>query len=254
MGTAATDDWDAVGRQDDGLPEAWRRRARVEHLDLLARWCGPLEGRWLKTDLYEERTVERSLVPALPDADWVGMDVSVEVVRRAAPAVGAAAVTDVRALAFADDTFDGVLSTSTLDHFADLSDVAVSLRELRRVLRPGGLLVLTLDNPANPFIRTRNALPRPIARATGLVPFAVGVTVDERGGRDLLTATGFEVRGVEHLLHAPHVVGTRLAAWGWWAEHVLPRFSRLARTRAAPRTGHYVAFLATAGSGPPQTS
>nr|MBA2279701.1 hypothetical protein [Acidimicrobiia bacterium] len=50
----------------------------------------------------------------------------------------------------------------------------------------------------------------------------------------------------EHLLHAPHVVGTRLARFGWWERRVLPRFAALARTRVAPVTGHFVAFLARA--------
>ena len=49
-----------------------------------------------------------------------------------------------------------------------------------------------------------------------------------------------------HLLHAPHVVGTRLARFGWYERNVLPRFAALANTRAARFTGHFVAFLAVA--------
>ena len=71
---------------------------------------------------------------------------------------------------------------STLDHFEDAAQIEVALGELHRVLRPGGHLVLTLDNPANPLIRLRNALPEAWARRTGLSPFAVGATLGRRAG------------------------------------------------------------------------
>lgn len=236
--------WDSVAGQADALPGAWRRRARAEHLELLGRWVGEPEGRWLKTDLFEERHPDRALLPWLTSCTWVATDLSPEVARQAAPRRPVAA--DARQLPFAADSFDGVLSTSTLDHFDDPAQIDVALRELGRVLRPGGALVLTLDNPRNPLIRLRNALPHRLARRTGLVPFAVGATLDESEGRRALEEAGFEVSDTAHLLHAPHVIGTRLAAWSWYEHRVLPRFARLADTRAAPFTGHFAAFLAHA--------
>jgi SAM-dependent methyltransferase len=239
------EDWDAVAAAPDALPAGWRRRARREHLDLLNRWVGRPTGRWLKTDLFEERLPERALLPSLPTARWIGMDVSPVVVAGARPAVGGrGVVADARALPFRAGAFDGVLSTSTLDHFDDVADIGRSLVELARVTARGGRLVLTLDNAAHPLIRLRNALPRRAARVTGLVPFAVGATLDEAGGRLALDGAGFDVEATAHLLHAPHVVGTRLARFGWWERLVLPRFAALAGTPLAPRTGHFVAFLA----------
>jgi SAM-dependent methyltransferase len=240
------EDWDRVADEPDALPPAWRRRARREHLDLLDGWIDRPAGCWLKTDLFEEGLADRALLPSLASARWVGTDVSPAVVARAGAAARTAVVADARALPFRCGAFDGVLSTSTLDHFDDARDIDRSLVELARVLRPGGRLVLTLDNAANPLVAARNALPRRVARRSGLVPFEVGETLDEAGGRRALAEAGLEVDAVEHLLHAPHIVGTRLAAVGWWAEHVLPRFSALARTRLASRTGHFVAFLASA--------
>lgn len=238
--------WDTIATDDDGLPPQWRHRARREHLDLIREWVGDPTGRWLKTDLFEERSRDRALLPHLPSATWFASDVSPEVVRRAGAVRATGLAADVRALPYRDSAFDGVLSTSTLDHFADPDDLVRSLRELRRVLREGGTLVLTLDNAANPLIRARNALPHSVVRRTGLVPFSVGHTVTCDQGEALLHDARFTVERAAHLLHVPHVVGTRLARFGWYERNVLPRFAALARTRIARLTGHFVAFLAVA--------
>lgn len=239
--------WDGIATTADALPDGWRRHARTEHLALLHDWVGAPTGRWWKTDLFEERSEVRALLPSLPSARWVGSDVSTEVARQARARTGCrAAVLDVRAVPFRSGALDGILSTSTLDHFDDPADVGRSLAELHRVLRPGGTLVLTLDNPRNPLVRLRNALPGPLARRTGLAPFAVGVTLAEGPGTVALAAAGFTVERTAHVLHAPHVVGTRPARFGWYERRVLPRTTALARTRVAAWSGHFVAFLARA--------
>lgn len=240
------DYWDGIADQADALPAGWRRHARRAHLALIDDWVGAPGGLWLKTDLFEERSPVRALLPHLGSAGWIGSDLS-PAVARAAAHLGPAAVVaaDVRALPFASATVDGILSTSTLDHFDDVGEIDASLVELRRILAPGGHLIVTFDNPRNPLVRLRNALPDGIARRTGLVPFAVGATHDEIGGRAALQRAGFDVVHTAHLLHAPHVIGTRLAASGWYEREVLPRFARLGATRIAPLSGHFVAFHAT---------
>lgn len=242
----AADDryWDEVAAQVDALPDGWRRHARQAHLDLVGRWVGEPSGRWLKTDLFEERSPVRALLPALGTARWVGADLAPATV--AGSGVRPAVAADVRRLPFADGTFDGVLSTSTLDHFGERRSIDLALAELRRVLAAGGHLVVTFDNPSNPLVRARNALPHGLARRTGLVPFAVGETLGLEDGERALRRAGFDVEEVGTVLHAPHVVGTRLARWGWWERRALPAFDRLGATRAAPRTAHFVAFLARA--------
>jgi SAM-dependent methyltransferase len=239
--------WDTIAAVSDALPGGWRRQARREHLGLVHDWIGAPVGRWLKTDLYEERDADRALLGSLATGEWVGVDISPAVVG-ASGASGAAA--DIRRLPFADGSFEGVLSTSTLDHFDAPVEIERSLVEIRRVLRPGGHLLLTLDNPRNPLVRVRNALPRAVARRTGLVPFAVGVTLAEAPARRLLASVGFDVLASTHLLHAPHVLGTRLAVLGWYERRVLPRFASLADRRSAPWTGHFVAFHAVVPSHP----
>jgi SAM-dependent methyltransferase len=238
-----TTDWEVDGVVDDSLPAGWRRHARAAHLALFQRWVGTPKGRWLKTDLQEERSLERSLLPSLPGT-WLGIDVAFSVASTSRRAGVPAAVSDVRLLPFADGAFEGILSTSTLDHFDVATDIDVAMRELRRVLAPGGRLVLTLDNPQNPLIRLRNALPER-SRAHALVPFHVGPTLSAADGRAALEHAGFDVLASEHLLHAPHIVGTRSARWSWFERRALPAFDRLAATRVARYSGHYVAFLAS---------
>jgi SAM-dependent methyltransferase len=238
--------WEQEGMYDDALPDGWRRHGRAAHLDLVHRWVGDLEGRWLKTDLQEERSPRRSLLDSL-DGDWVGIDLSSQVARAAAGAGVVGAAADVRALPFATGSLDGVLSTSTLDHFHDPADIDRSLVELHRVLAPGGHLVLTLDNARHPLIRARNAMPPRWRRRTGLAPFHVGPTLSLEGGIRALERAGFDVVASDHLLHAPHVVGTRAARWRWWERTALPALDRLGSTRAARYTGHFVAFHARAG-------
>jgi SAM-dependent methyltransferase len=243
-GGEGTGRWDVEGLVADPLPPGWRRHARRAHLDLVARWIGETKGRWLKTDLQEERSAVRSLVPEL-GGTWLGIDVAATVAKEAAATDVMGSAADVRRLPFRDDAFDGILSTSTLDHFHDVAEIDVSLRELRRVMAPGGRMVLTLDNPENPLILLRNRLPDRSRRATGLVQFHVGPTLSAAAGTAALERSGFEVLAVEHLLHAPHIVGTRAARWSWFERRALPWFDGLAHTRAGRFSGHYVAFLAT---------
>jgi SAM-dependent methyltransferase len=71
----------------------------------------------------------------------VGVDLSHALLRRAGG--GAAVAADMRALPFSDATFDVVLNLATsLGLFLEDHDVVSTLREARRVLRPGGRLVI----------------------------------------------------------------------------------------------------------------
>ena len=118
---------------------------------------------------------------------------------------------DVRTLPFATASFDCVLSSSTLDHFDSEDQIVVSLSELHRVLRPGGDLLLTLDNPVNPAVRLRNALPFGLLNRIGLVPCAVGVTC--RPGRlsEMLQRAGFQVLEITATVHCPRLAVVLLA-------------------------------------------
>jgi SAM-dependent methyltransferase len=130
---------------------------------LVRRWVPSLDGlRLLKTDLREEACGEDEVLFSLPrpgEQPWIcGVDISALVTRRAAAQADRRGLAqhqltcDVRALPFADGSFDVVLSNSTLDHFPDERSLRRALGELSRVLAPGGRLVLTLNNRDNALL------------------------------------------------------------------------------------------------------
>lgn len=210
----------------------------------------------LKTDLFDE-VVNAGLFPCLAShaLTVVGIDISSVTVQAAQarhPSLQAACA-DVLRLPFADRSFDLVVSNSTLDHFADLNNLVVGLSELHRVLRPGGELLLTLDNLANPIIAIRNALPFPMLNRLGLVPYYVGATCGPVRLLRLLLQSNFEVRAVGTLEHSPRVLTVALA--GILERHASPalqtRFiewlrgwERLSTWPGRFLTGHYITVSA----------
>jgi FkbM family methyltransferase len=52
---------------------------------------------------------------------------------------------DGRRLRFADETFDGIFSSGSIEHFGGLLDLAHAAYEMGRVLKPGGVLTLSTE-------------------------------------------------------------------------------------------------------------
>jgi len=84
---------------------------------------------------------------------------------------------DLRRLPIAEETFDVVLCTQVLEHIADPERV---LREAQRILRPGGLVVLTV-----PFLAAEHEEPHDYLRFTSF------------GISELLARCGFEAVNVK---------------------------------------------------------
>ena len=157
---------------------------------------------------------------------------------------------DVRRLPFPNGTFDGVISNSTLDHFESLDDLQLSLQELHRVLRPGGQMILTLDNLANPIILLRNWLPFRLLKNLKLVPYYVGVTLGPNRLKHLLRDAGFDVLEVDAIMHCPRVLAVAMARWTErhasskaqrLFSHFLMGFERLSQWPTRFSTGHFIA-------------
>lgn len=87
----------------------------------------------------------------LYDCRLFGVERNPETVRRARSELDASvgvARADATRLPFPDAAFDKVLMTEVLEH---IPDEQAALREIRRVLRPGGIYVLSVPNANYPF-------------------------------------------------------------------------------------------------------
>jgi len=255
-----TEYWDASAEtwQQAGQHVLWRVHSDAVNKALFACWL-PEERveRLLKTDLFDEACCD-GLYPFLASRTQtlIGIDLSAATVRAAKSRYSGlqAASGDVRCLPLADGVFSAVVSNSTLDHFESLDEIVVSLRELHRVLRTGGQLLLTLDNLANPVIALRNAMPFSLLHRLGIVPYYVGATCGPRQLRRILQQLDFEVLEVEAVMHCPRVLAVAVAsvlekrarpATQRRYLSFLKVFERLSAWPTRFLTGHLVAVKAT---------
>jgi SAM-dependent methyltransferase len=232
---------------------------RQVHLELIARWTGaPRTGRALKTDLFEEAGGPDAFLTdmAHDGVSVVGIDVSPAIVGRArqrdegrrAQYVAA----DVRRLPFASGAFCLIVSPSTLDHFSASADLGRGLRELARVLEPGGQAIVTLDNRQNvldPLLRLLGRL--------GRMPYYLGRSYTVRELRAELAAAGLSVQETTAILHNPRLVAVAAVAAAnglrWpplvgLVQRALTRAQRLERTRWRYYSGSFVAARGSKGA------
>jgi SAM-dependent methyltransferase len=234
----------------------WRRFCDELHQRILRDWTGGRRfASALKTDLFDEAVGEGLFAWLGAVSDRVeGIDVAPGIVVQAAqrhPGL-IARQADVRHLAdHPANSFDLIVSNSTLDHFAEEQDLTVALSELSRTLRPGGLLFVTLDNPRNPVVALRNRLTRPWMGATTLVPYFMGHTVPLAELSRQLTACGLQVERTGYLMHVPRLLflhACRLVSIDSWFGSALLRCMHACEwgNRLPTRclTGHFSAVLA----------
>ena len=142
------------------LSDPWRERFASEHsffirqkcrvlLDELSRKLGP--GRHLR--VLDAGCGHGTAFQFLsPPHRIIGSDVSVPMLRVAA-SKGPVVAQEAMALPFADGAFDAVFAFCVYHHIAP-EDRAAHLRELVRVVRPGGVVAVFEHNPFNPVTRT----------------------------------------------------------------------------------------------------
>jgi SAM-dependent methyltransferase len=213
--TTAAREWEKVGAEDAPswyLDPIVAEQKRCVHQALIRRWIAGLDVRtaW-KTDLFEEANGrDRILFDLLPRSTMtLGSDVALSTVARAREKGWESGihfcVCDGRASAVRPASLDLVISTSTLDHFESRRELETAMGELAAALRPGGVLVITLDNPSNPLYYL-------LRWVTGMrkAPFALGKTLSQRQLRRKLIGLGLEVTAEDVLIHNPRLISTLL--------------------------------------------
>ena len=198
--------WAGVGERfpDLGGAASTRYYAANEQR-LFTEHFPPLEGlRILKTDLWDEAKNTRILGwAAHRGARAYGIDISEPTVRQAGAAFTRdsgplrAAAADVRALPFRDASFDLIYSMGTIEHF-DETEQAV--REMARVLKPGGRAIIGVPNRHDPFLRPLLAT---VMQAVGLYAYGYEKSYSRRALRDMLERAGFTVVAETAILFIP---------------------------------------------------
>jgi SAM-dependent methyltransferase len=206
--------WDSLasGRPSWYLDPLVARQKRRLYQNLIREWTlDRTPATVLKTDLFEEAYGEDHLLfDLLPGAYApLGLDISLPTVLRASERWPAARsrflAADLRRLPLRSDALDLIISTSTLDHFDSRDEFRTALAELARVLRPGGLLVVAVDNALNPLYPPLRWLSR-----RRFSPFPLGCTTTQAGLVRGLEESGLEVIAERGLIHNPRIVSTLL--------------------------------------------
>jgi SAM-dependent methyltransferase len=251
-GSSPTSDyWGGVAEKTRSGPplECWREHMKVIYCGLVDRWiskngAGPI----LKTDLFEEAVSNQGLLSYLGSKS-VGLDQSLSVARAAQNSLNgdgscSVVVCDLRALSFRTDSIGRILSGSSLDHFASEAELDRAIGELARILAPGGILVLTLDNPSNPIVWLRN-------RLTFAMDFYMGYTCSAHVAGKKLKAAGLKVTDCCAILHVPRAPAIWLIRLlersgmkpEWLGKHML-KWEWLQQLPTKFRTGYYIALRA----------
>jgi SAM-dependent methyltransferase len=208
-------DWTAQFEHwDNARQHSWRSYSDWIYIQWLQKWWpSSPPHRVLKTDLFDE-AVGTGLMPWLIHHahSAVGVDISGKIAGSARGQTSGIRVLagDVRCLPFADHSFDLVFSPSTLDHFHSAEEIDIALRELHRVLSPGGKLFLSLDNLSNPIVRLRNLLPASLLIRWGVLPYPVGRSCTPTGLFLKLRNSGFSLCRSTVILHCPRVLAVPL--------------------------------------------
>jgi len=251
--------WERLFEKDEGegsIDQCLGRIKRQAFFRFLLKHAGGLEGRViLKTDLREEAHGEDRIFgeEVFARSSCYGVEISFRTARQAllaqkeVTARQSPVVADVRALPFADGVFDLIISTSTLDHFEDASDIDIAFAEIGRVLRPGGRAVITLNNKRNINFVCMSWLERVLGKALYPVRF---FTLDQVEG--LALSSGLSVRAHDHIVNIINPMNTLLLLIRrYWGDRSADRLGgvctriadALSRSTLRGRTSWFIAVI-----------
>jgi SAM-dependent methyltransferase len=221
-------------------------------VSVVERWLGPLRGGVvLKTDLWEEAFGSDQVLfrEEFGSTFNVGIDVSPGVALKAKSMSGEGrhlcfSACNVCQLPLKDQSVDIIISTSTLDHFDSDQTFAQSLDELGRILKPGGSLILFLDNKWYIFRWLMKLKWR-----MGATQIFIGKTYSVNEVKGFLPGAGLTTAHATAITHVPVLVFTQLfrlvsAVLGGKTSKVLRFLDMIGRLPLGYFTGTYIAVHA----------
>lgn len=138
----------------DQIAESWYR---VRHWPLLREELDALAAKWQKGTLLNVGCAHGAdFLPFSRDFELWGVDCSTGMLRQAlrySAKLGFSAnsiAADALFLPFPDNTFDWAISVATYHHIKGKSERQAAFLELRRVLKPGGEVFITVWNRGQP--------------------------------------------------------------------------------------------------------
>lgn len=250
-----------------------------EHRRLIERWLkGGIPARLLKTDLFEEAFGEDQLLfDFSSEVQKFGIDLAYSTVKYAkarasgfdasnldvqnpdTPGSGGSiasfhfAVADLRALPFKPQSFDLIISTSSLDHFDSGHDFGRAIQQIVSALAPGGKLIVTVDNLWNPLYFPLKWLSR-----FSWAPYPLGYTPSLSRLKKILIHNSLNVLKTDCLVHNPRLISTAIFLSlrrilgnraSPWIEGILRAFSWLDTLPTRYISACFVAVAAEAPSG-----
>ncbi|WP_236794403.1 class I SAM-dependent methyltransferase [Amycolatopsis sp. GM8] len=134
----------------------------------------------------------------------------------------------VEKMPFPDACFDVVLATGVLEYV----NVDRALPEITRVLRPGGVAVVTMLNPLSPYRLVEWGLYWPARRVLGRVEAALGVPPQHRHGARRTGIRALPARRLRHKLSGAGLLVEDLVFYD--VTYLVPPLDRLRRRRDDP--------------------
>ncbi|MGD9344376.1 MAG: class I SAM-dependent methyltransferase [Candidatus Aminicenantes bacterium] len=151
--------WDGTGESMPAFIDAPSTKYYFEcERTLFESFFSRLEGKKIfKTDLWDEAKNTRILKWAADQgAEVYGLDISFPVVKdtqalfRGSSSKCGIIVSDLRQIAYRDESFDYIYSMGTIEHFKEYRQ---ALEEIYRVLKKGGRAIIGVPNRWDPFLR-----------------------------------------------------------------------------------------------------
>jgi SAM-dependent methyltransferase len=201
--------WDGIARgMRDFSTAPTTRYYRDCEIALLSRAVGDLRGkRVLKLDLWNEAINTRILNwIAAQGADAYGLDLSHIVASRARANADAEGVAlrllraDIRDVPFRSNSFDVVYTMGTIEH---IDEYAQAVREIRRVLKPGGTAIIGVPHKWDIFLRP---LLVNVLESLGKYPYAPEKSFSARELRGVVEESGLRVLRRTGILTIPGIL------------------------------------------------